>query len=81
MKEINLKFLKSRRNELKLSMQEMADALGFKNASTYLKYENGEYKFKANHLPIISEMFNCKMEDLFFNNKISEIEIKGSNTA
>ena len=43
----------------------MSTALGFKNASTYLKYENGDYTFKANMLPILAEKFNCKIDDFF----------------
>ena len=46
---LNLPFIAKRRSECKLTLQEMAESLGFRNASTYLKYEKGEYDFKANH--------------------------------
>ncbi|XOS94569.1 hypothetical protein ACLMAB_10720 [Brevibacillus laterosporus] len=43
----------------------MAETLGFKNASTYMKYERGTYCFKANHVPALSKKLNCKIEKLF----------------
>ena len=49
--ELDLGFIKSRRIKLELTLQNVAEQLGFKNASTYLKYENGDYLFRANMLP------------------------------
>jgi len=48
-----------------LTLQEMAESLGFKNASTYLKYEKGSYDFKANHLPVLAKKLKCGLHDLF----------------
>lgn len=70
---LSLDFIKRKRVELSISQQEMAHILGFKNASTYLKYERGEYSFKADHLPIIAKKFNCKIEELFFTIKLAKI--------
>lgn len=72
MPEINLKFITKRRNELKISLQEMAIELGYKNASTYMKYEKGEYKFEANHVPILAAKLGCKIDELFFNNNFAK---------
>ena len=36
---LDLNFIKRRRSELGISQQKMAEILGFKNASTYLKYK------------------------------------------
>ncbi|OIJ07643.1 transcriptional regulator [Anaerobacillus arseniciselenatis] len=80
MRVICHEFIKQRRIELNITMQDMAKILGFKNASTYLKYENGEYSLKANHLPKLADTLKCKIDDLFFIKIISEIEI-GANTA
>lgn len=66
MKILNLNFISKRRQELKITLQEMAQELGFKNASTYLKYENGEYLFKANHLPKLAKKLRCTIDQLFF---------------
>ena len=66
MKAVNLQFIQKRRQELGLSLQEMAEHIGFKNASNYMKYERGEYAFKADHLPILAKHLQCELEDIFF---------------
>ncbi len=73
---LNLGFIKKRRQELNLSLQEMAESLGFKNASTYMKYEEGSYAFKANHLPILANKLDGKIEDFFIENfaEIAKLE-------
>ncbi|WP_282154842.1 helix-turn-helix domain-containing protein [Cytobacillus gottheilii] len=66
---LNLNFIKDKRQELEISLQDMADKLGFKHASTYMKYEKGIYLFKANHLPLLANQLRCKtIEELFFEN-------------
>ena len=72
MKMLNLEFIAKRRSELKLTLQEMATALGFKNASTYMKYEKGEYAFSANHLPVIAKVLGCDIKELFFENQFAK---------
>lgn len=76
---LDLSFIKNRRQEKDLSLQEMAETLGFKNASTYMKYEDGSYAFKANHLPLLCEKLECKIEN-FFNNNFAEIANTNSGT-
>lgn len=73
--EINLGLIKKKRKKKGLSLQEMARVLGFKNASTYLKYETGEYSFKLDMLPILSEKLEIPFES-FFTHDISETEIR-----
>jgi transcriptional regulator with XRE-family HTH domain len=77
MKQFDINYIKNRREDLEFTLQDMADAMGFKNASTYLKYENGVYAFKAEHLPILSKKLKCSITD-FFAKKISKTEIKNS---
>lgn len=67
MKKYNKNFIKKRRIALELSMQEMAEMLNFKNASTYYKYETGEYSVKAEMLPVLANILNCNIEDFFCN--------------
>ncbi len=67
MEQLNLDFIKNKRMSLNLSLQEVAQRLGFKNASTYLKYENGDYIFRANMLPELANIFGCKIENFFKN--------------
>lgn len=69
---VNLNYVKHRRLKLGLSLQDMAESLGFKNASTYMKYEEGVYSFKANHLPMLANKMKCKIEN-FFEDNFAEI--------
>lgn len=71
--KLNLGFINLQRKKYEISLQEMAESLGFKNASTYMKYEKGEYSFKADHLPIIANKLNCSINDLFFSNELAKI--------
>ncbi|MDO4794171.1 MAG: helix-turn-helix transcriptional regulator [Filifactor alocis] len=62
---VNLEFIKKRRVEKNISQQKMAEMLGFKNASTYLKYESGEYAFKAEMLPELSRILKTDIKNFF----------------
>lgn len=66
--ELNLEFVADRRAKLNIPMQEMAAKLGFKNASTYLKYERGNYRFRADQLPDLADALRCTIEDFFTQN-------------
>ena len=48
-----------------MTLQEAADSMNMKNASTYLKYENGTYSFKAEQLPLLAKMLKCSTENFF----------------
>ncbi|AJS61598.1 DNA-binding protein [Paenibacillus sp. IHBB 10380] len=72
MDKVNLSYVKYRRLELNLSLQDMAESLGFKNASTYMKYEDGVYLFKANHLPTLANKLKCKLRN-FFEESLAEL--------
>lgn len=63
--KINLQYIKQKRLEKGLSMQYMAKILGFKSAPAYFHYEKGDSKFKADMLPILASVFDCKIEDLY----------------
>lgn len=65
MKIFNLAFVKQRRQELRMTLQEAAESMNMKNASTYLKYENGTYSFKAEQLPLLANMLKCSTENFF----------------
>ena len=65
MRQINLAFVRQRRTELGLTLQQMATALGMKSPANYFKYERGDYAFKANHLPPLTKQLGCEIEELF----------------
>lgn len=72
MDRLNHQYIKRKRIEHKLSLQYLANSLGFKNASTYLKYESGLYAFKAEHLPMLATVLKCDISD-FFNQNVAKI--------
>ena len=61
----DLNYIVGRREELNLTQADMARKMDFSNASVYLKYEKGEYKFKAYMLPKLAEALKCKVENFF----------------
>jgi transcriptional regulator with XRE-family HTH domain len=65
MQSINLNFIKTRRKELGLTLQQMSDSLGFKKATTYSNYENGDRIMKANMLPTLAQILQCDIMDFF----------------
>lgn len=62
---INLAFIEKKRKEKRLTMQDMAQILGFKSAPAYYHYEKGEREFKADMLPVLARVFDCKITDLY----------------
>ncbi|ASS72401.1 helix-turn-helix domain-containing protein [Bacillus atrophaeus] len=77
MQKFDLLFIKSRRKLLKLTLQDMETKLGFKNESTYLKYEQAVYSFKAEQLPPLAKHLQCKITDFFAEN-VSELEMNSA---
>lgn len=73
MKTINLAVIKQRRKEMRINQQSMAELLGFKNASTYCKYESGVYEFNANHIPVVATKLKLKVNDIFFDKSVAKI--------
>jgi len=65
LKVLNLDFIKEKRQQLNKTLQDLAEPLGMKNASTYMKYENGTYSFKAEQLPILAKELECEIQDFF----------------
>ena len=67
MTKFNLEFIKVRRKELGITSGQMAQALGFKNPSTYWKHENGQHKFKADMIPLLAKILHCEPQNFFTN--------------
>ena len=73
MEGLNLGLLKQKRKDSGLSLQEMANLLGYTSPSSYLKLEDGKSDFKANHLPVICEKLKCELNELFFANDFADL--------
>lgn len=73
MKEINLALIKKRRKEMRITLQEMAETLGYSDASSYYRYEKGIYRFDATQLPVICDKLKFKMNEIFFYPSFAEL--------
>jgi len=63
--KFNLDFIKSRRQQLGLSIADVSEFMGFKNSSVYWKHENGVHKFKAEMLPLLAKILQCEPQNFF----------------
>lgn len=63
--KLDLNAIKKYRIEQNKTLQDLADALNYKSASTYMKHEKGEHAFKANQLPMLAFVLNCSIMDFF----------------
>lgn len=70
MGSIDLDSIKKRRKEMGITLQEMAETLGYSDASSYYRYERGIYHFDASQLPVICEKLKLKMNDIFFDQRL-----------
>lgn len=62
---VDLNYIKKRRKELKINQEKMAASLAVGSAAAYGHYETGRTEFKASHLPLLCEVLNCGIDDLF----------------
>ncbi|GGB61331.1 hypothetical protein GCM10011409_43220 [Lentibacillus populi] len=72
-KKVDLEKIKSLRKKANLSLEEMAKLLGYESANGYYYLETGRGKFSAETLAKVSDIFNLKVDDLFFENKIAKM--------
>ncbi len=73
MQKLNFQLISQQRKNNHITLQEMAEIMGLKNASTYLKYERGEYAFRAGHLPVLAKKLNLEIQDLFFEDVFADL--------
>lgn len=70
--------VRKKRLEKNLKCADVAELINVTKA-TYSKKEKGNIKFSLEEAKIISEKFKMPIEELFFDNKISNIETKQLN--
>lgn len=63
--ELDLEKIKQMRIDKGLSQQAMADLLGYKTATGYSYFESGRCDLDPDKLPILADVFNLKMEELY----------------
>lgn len=72
---LNLRLIKHKRKNKKITLEEMANALGLSSKSDYFKRETGITKFKSTELPIISNRLGIPIEKIF-TSKVEKTETK-----
>ncbi len=70
--------LREVRNNNKISAKEMAKALSLKTVAAYYKKESGLIRFSLDEAKIVSERLGIAIEELFFEQEVSNKET-GSN--
>ena len=73
--KINLQLIKQQRERYHYTMQEMADFLGLKTRADYFKRENGDTRFAAAEMPILSKTLHMPI-GRFFTQGVDKIETK-----
>lgn len=73
--KINLQLIKQKRLEKKLTLQEMAEALGLGSKSDYYKRESGDTRFKSTELPLLATKLGVPINS-FFTPNVEKIETK-----
>lgn len=63
--------LREIRNSKNVSAEKMAAILGLETKAAYYKKETGSVKFTLAEAKKISDFFGLKIEDIFFNDKVS----------
>lgn len=73
--KLNLPIIKEKRKAKGFNIDKMAELLGLTNGSMYWKRENGDYKFKAEEVMMLSSILEIPIENLFLSDEYSKTEI------
>lgn len=73
--KLNLPIIKEKRKEKGFNIDKMAELLGLTNGSMYWKRENGDYKFKAEEVMMLSNILGIPVGNLFLSDEYSKTEI------
>lgn len=71
--EVNLNLIKETRLKKGYSLQEMAENIGLSDKVKYYRRESGEYKFKAEEIPLVCSSLGIPYKKIFVQ-KVSKIE-------
>lgn len=73
MKVINTTLIREKMKARSLTLQEMSNRLGYKDASTFFRFLAGEQRFRADHVPILLETLEMTMDELFVDDEIAKL--------
>lgn len=69
---VDLNFIAQRRRLLGLTQKEMAKRIGLNSAPAYNKYEKGVYKFNADTIPLLANVLDCPISDIFLSSELTK---------
>lgn len=72
--KVDLELIKELRKKHKMSLQDMANHLGYKSLWGYRHCETGSVDFKPEHLKMIADLFRIKVDSLFLNNELRKTQ-------
>lgn len=78
MPSVNVELIKKLRLSNKLTLQDMAERLGFKTLWGYRHCESGNVDFKPEHIKIIADMFNVEIDSLFLSKELRKTQYVAS---
>ncbi len=67
--------IRMERNRAKMTQEEVAIKLGI-SLKTYITYENDAKYVKATVIYMLSNLFNCSMEQFYVSSKFTKCEVK-----
>lgn len=73
-KKVDLVKIKKLRKKHNLSLDKMAKILGYESANGYYYLETGRSKFPAETLAMVAMIFNVNINELFFTQKVTNLE-------
>lgn len=63
--QVNLQLIKDKRLKKGYSLQEMSKLMGFNDKAKYFRRETGEYNFKPEEIPVVSEILDIPLDKIF----------------
>lgn len=65
MKKFSTQAIRKRREQLGLTLSDVATLVGLNSNVSYYQYESGKYKFKAEMLPRLALALRCRIDDFY----------------
>ncbi|WP_254434136.1 helix-turn-helix domain-containing protein [Halobacillus sp. Marseille-Q1614] len=72
--KVDLKKIKAARKSNDISLERMAEILGYNSPNGYFYLESGKSKFTAEKLAKVSEFLGIPIDQLFIKYKVSDLE-------
>lgn len=74
-KYVNVDLIKRIRLKKDISTEQMSQLMGYKGGNAYFRKENGDRKFSVEDVTKISRILELPIQNIFFNIKVTDMEI------